>query len=79
MRARHSPLPWTLVRHPTPYGDWIMDAEGGVVCLGFARTDEAVLLHAADLLAAVEAALVALDAGRIVRARRILADALASL
>jgi hypothetical protein len=36
----HSPLPWKVVRSETPYYTWLMDAEGGMVAIGFSKTDE---------------------------------------
>jgi hypothetical protein len=72
----HSPLPWKVVRSETPYYTWLMDAEGGMVAIGFSKTDESLLLHAPVYRHAIEAALVALGAGRIVKAREILAAVL---
>jgi hypothetical protein len=73
----HSPLPWKIVRSAVPYYTWLCDAEGGCVAIGFSQTDEALLLRAPALLHAIEAALVAMGAGRIVDVRRILIEALA--
>lgn len=41
-----SPGPWTLHRRDLPFHDWIGDATGGVVCMGFGRSDETVLVAA---------------------------------
>jgi hypothetical protein len=73
----HSPLPWKIVRSAVPYFTWLCDAEGGCVAIGFGYHDEALLLRAPALLHAIEAAVVAFDAGRIGTARRILTEALA--
>jgi hypothetical protein len=53
----HSPSPWRIVRYHVPYYTWIMDATGGIVCMGFGASDEHLLLNAARLLAACERAL----------------------
>jgi hypothetical protein len=50
----HSPLPWRIVRYHVPYGDWIADASGGVVCGLFSSTDENLLQSSPRLLAACE-------------------------
>jgi hypothetical protein len=64
-----SPGPWKLVPSETPYGGWIMDSTGGMVCGLFGMSDQNLLLHARALY---EAALVAVEWIERIEARRAL-------
>jgi hypothetical protein len=63
--SEHSPTPWKIVRHPTPYATWLMDATGGCVALAFGYRDEALLLAAPRLLSLCERAADALGEGAL--------------